>query len=102
MAAPAIGDAPPTASGIANGDSGVSTMTGDFKYSYPIAVPPGRNVQPRLALAYSSQASIYGTLAAGWSLSGGTVNQMLGAATSRADAEAALGAIRSSLLSGGL
>jgi len=53
-----------------DGDASVATKTGAFEYSYPINVPPGRNgIQPHLQLAYSSQAPIYGTIAAGWSLS---------------------------------
>jgi RHS repeat-associated protein len=47
----------------------VSTQTGALQYSYRIKVPPGRNgVAPSLALTYSSQAPIYGGIAAGWSL----------------------------------
>lgn len=70
-AAPAITDAPPPTSGIADGESGVSTNTGAFTYSYSIKVPPGRGgLQPNLSLQYSSQAPTYGTLAAGWALSG--------------------------------
>lgn len=70
-AAPAISDSPPAAAGINDGDSGVSTSTGAFTYSYPIKVPPGRRgMQPSISLQYSSQAPIYGTLASGWALSG--------------------------------
>ena len=68
--APAIGSAPPKASDIRSGDASVSA-TGALQFSYPIVVPPGRNgMQPSIALSYSSQGPIYGTLAAGWSLSG--------------------------------
>ncbi len=68
--APVIGSDPPKASDIADGDASVSTQTGALRYSYPIRVPPGRNgMVPQLALSYSSQAPIYGGLAAGWSLS---------------------------------
>jgi RHS repeat-associated protein len=70
-AAPAITDAPSATSGIADGESGVSTNTGAFTYSYPIGAPPGRQgMQPSVSLQYSSQAPIYGTLAAGWTVSG--------------------------------
>lgn len=70
-AAPAITDSPPATSGIADGESGVSTNTGAFTYSYPIGAPPGRRgMQPSISLQYSSQAPIYGTLASGWTLSG--------------------------------
>ncbi|MFN0246894.1 MAG: toxin TcdB middle/N-terminal domain-containing protein, partial [Kofleriaceae bacterium] len=70
-AAPALSDSPVTASGIADGESGVSTSTGAFTYSYPIGAPPGRQgMQPSISLQYSSQAPIYGTFAAGWTLSG--------------------------------
>lgn len=68
--APVIGSDPPKASDISDGDASVSTQTGAFQYSYPIRVPPGRNgMVPQLALSYSSQAPIYGGIAAGWSLS---------------------------------
>ena len=68
--APVIGSDPPKASDIADGDASVSTQTGALQYSYPIRVPPGRNgMVPHLALSYSSQAPIYGGIAAGWSLS---------------------------------
>ena len=71
IAAPAITDSPPAAAGIADGESGVSTSTGAFTYSYPIGAPPGRGqMRPSISLQYSSQAPIYGTLAAGWTLSG--------------------------------
>jgi hypothetical protein len=67
--APVIGAEAPKATPLAAGDSSVSEQTGAFQYSYPIKVPPGRHgMQPHLALSYSSQAPIYGGLAAGWSL----------------------------------
>ena len=68
--APMLGADPPKAQPIQDGDSSVSTQTGALQYSYPITVPPGRlGNQPQLALSYSSQAPIYGGIAAGWSLS---------------------------------
>jgi RHS repeat-associated protein len=67
--APVVGSDPPKETALQAGDSSVSTQTGAFTYNYPIAVPPGRNgMQPHLALSYSSQAPIYGGLAAGWSM----------------------------------
>jgi RHS repeat-associated protein len=70
ISAPVIGAEAPKATPLADGDSSVSEQTGAFQYSYPIKVPPGRHgMQPHLALNYSSQSSIYGVLAAGWSLS---------------------------------
>ncbi len=69
-AAPVIGADPPKATEIKDGDVSVSSQTGALTYSYPIAVPPGRNgMAPHLALSYSSQAAIYGGIAAGWTLS---------------------------------
>jgi len=71
IAAPAITDAAPAMAGIGDGESGVSTSTGAYTYSYPIGAPPGRGeMRPSISLQYSSQAPIYGTLAAGWTLSG--------------------------------
>jgi hypothetical protein len=71
LGAPVIGSPPPKATPIADGDASVSTQTGALQYSYPIAVPHGRGgMQPHLALSYSSQAPIYGGVAAGWTLSG--------------------------------
>ncbi len=48
----------------------VATKMGALEYSYPIRVPAGRQgMEPSLALSYSSLSPIYGTIAAGWSLS---------------------------------
>jgi RHS repeat-associated protein len=70
IAAPMLGADPPKAESLADGDTSVSTQTGALTYSYPITVPPGRlGNQPSLALSYSSQAPIYGGVAAGWTLS---------------------------------
>jgi RHS repeat-associated protein len=69
IGAPAIGSEPPKAASISDGDVSVSSQTGALQYGYSIHVPPGRRgMQPHLALSYSSQAPIYGGLAAGWSL----------------------------------
>jgi RHS repeat-associated protein len=58
----------------AAGDARVSPQTGAFTYAYPIPVPPGRaGMQPDLALTYSSQAPLYGGIAAGWSLNVPTI-----------------------------
>src|SRR3569832_2750320 len=68
--APVIGAESPKAAELRQGDVAGSTQTGALAYSYSIQVPPGRNgMVPRLALSYSSQAPIYGGIAAGWSLS---------------------------------
>lgn len=68
--APVVGSDPPKAAEIHDGDASVSSQTGQLSYGYPITVPPGRRgMQPHLALSYSSQAPIYGGVAAGWSLS---------------------------------
>ena len=68
--APVIGSDPPKATDLKTGDTSVATRTGALEYSYPISVPAGRaGMQPHLALSYSSQGSIYGGIASGWSLS---------------------------------
>lgn len=67
--APVIESDAPRARDLRDGDASVATSTGALNYSYPIQVPPGRNgMVPHLALTYSSQAPIYGGIAAGWSL----------------------------------
>ncbi len=71
VSAPTVTAGPPTTTPIADGDAGVSSQTGAMTYAYPISIPPGRNgMRPGLSLSYSSQAPIYGTLAAGFSLAG--------------------------------
>ena len=68
-AAPALTSAQPKTASLNAGDASVSTQTGAMEYSYPIKVPPGRHgMQPALSLTYSSQAPIYGGIAAGWQL----------------------------------
>lgn len=68
--APSLHRGAPKAAEIADGDSAVSGNTGNMTYDYPIEVPPGRNgMAPELSLTYSSQAPVYGTVAAGWALS---------------------------------
>ena len=63
------GDAPKTRD-LAVGDASVSTQTGALTYSFPLAVPPGRIVEPSLALTYSSSAPLHGSsVGAGWSIS---------------------------------
>ena len=60
----------PAGTEISAGDGKVSGQTGSFGYTIPIAVPPGRlGAEPSIALSYSSQAPLYGGVAAGWSLS---------------------------------
>ena len=67
--APVIGSDPAKAAELRTGDASVSTQTGALQYSYPVQVPPGRRgMAPSVSLAYSSQAPIYGGIAAGWSL----------------------------------
>lgn len=71
VSVPVAGTAPDAAKPIAHGDVSVAHQTGALQYAYPITVPPGRNgAQPHLSLAYSSQAAIYGGIAAGWTLTG--------------------------------
>ena len=67
--APVKGPAIHKATEVPTGTYSVSTETGAAGYSFPIAVPPGRNgMQPSLALTYSSQNPLRGGVAAGWSL----------------------------------
>jgi len=67
--APLIGADPPKATDIKDGDASVATQTGALGYTFEIETPPGRNgVRPHLALSYSSQAPLYGGVAAGWTL----------------------------------
>ena len=68
--APVAGSDPPKAAELRAGEAAVSTQTGAMQYSYPISLPPGRGgMVPSVSLNYSSQAPLYGTIAAGWSLS---------------------------------
>ncbi len=70
LPAPVLGAGPPKEAALHDGDASVSTQTGALQYSYPIEVPPGRlGNEPHLALSYSSQAPLFGGIAAGWSLS---------------------------------
>lgn len=66
------------------GGSGTVGRDGDFSHSIPIAVPLGRKgQQPSVGLSYSSQGSVQGGVAAGWSLSSGgaiTVDPAAGSA----------------------
>ncbi len=65
--APAIGSPAEKAADIKDGETSVASQTGQFSYSYSLKVPPGRqNMQPALALTYSSQAPVYGGIATGW------------------------------------
>ncbi len=66
----------PEAIEISAGDGKVSGQTGSFGYSIPILAPPGRvGASPSLALIYSSQAPLYGGLAAGWTLNLPTISR---------------------------
>src|SRR5438046_2717074 len=70
IGAPVIGADAPKAAEIHEGDASVSSQTGAALYSYPLESPPGRlGMAPHLALSYSSQAPLFGGIAAGWSLS---------------------------------
>ncbi len=76
MDVPILGGEKAATRDIQEGDASVSTQTGAFTYSYPIAVPPGRlGMQPSLTLSYSSQAPLTGGLAAGWSLALPTISR---------------------------
>jgi len=68
VSAPTLTGDQPRAAALMDGDSSVATKTGAAQYAYPIEVAPGRGIKPSLALSYSSQAPIYGTVAAGWAL----------------------------------
>ena len=66
--APVLGAPAPKARELKDGDASVSTQTGALNYAYPIQVPPGRNgLAPQLALTYTSQGAVYGSIASGWS-----------------------------------
>jgi RHS repeat-associated protein len=67
--APILGGDVPKSRDLAVGDASVSTQTGALTYSFALAVPPGRLVEPSLALTYSSSAPLYGSpVGAGWSI----------------------------------
>jgi hypothetical protein len=67
--APLPGDPAPKTRDIKVEDATVSTQTGALEYSYPLTLPPGRGgAVPKVSLAYSSRAPIYGGIAQGWSL----------------------------------
>ncbi|MEO3809568.1 RHS repeat-associated core domain-containing protein [Sphaerisporangium sp. B11E5] len=58
----------PAAVGMPGG-AGQASTRGDYTFTYPIEVPPGRKkMQPALSLAYSSAGDVHGGIAAGWSL----------------------------------
>lgn len=64
---PSFDAAPQEAINYNLGDWGVSEQNGAATYTFPIAVPPGRNgMAPSLALRYSSHSPLRGGLAAGW------------------------------------
>jgi RHS repeat-associated protein len=66
---PVLGADPPKERDLADGDASVSTQTGAFTYSYPVVVPPGRLVEPSLALTYTSGGALYGSsVGSGWQL----------------------------------
>src|SRR5687767_13604169 len=68
-AVPVLGGDVPKSRDLAVGDASVSTQTGALTYSFPLAVPPGRLVEPSLALTYSSSAPVHGSsVGAGWSI----------------------------------
>jgi hypothetical protein len=68
-ASPSFDAAPEEAVDYNEGDWGVADEQGAATYTFPIAVPPGRNdMAPQLALRYSSQAPLRGGIAAGWTL----------------------------------
>jgi hypothetical protein len=67
---PVLGGDPPKSRDLQDGDASVSTQTGAFQHSFPLSLPPGRLVEPTLALSYSSSAAIHGSsVGSGWSLS---------------------------------
>lgn len=59
----------PEATSLNLGDWGVAEQRATSTYTFPIAVPPGRNgMAPDLALRYSSGSGLRGGLAVGWRL----------------------------------
>lgn len=68
-ASPAFNAAPAEATNYNLGDWGVADEKGVATYTFPIAVPPGRNgMAPQLALRYSSESPLRGGVAVGWTL----------------------------------
>ena len=66
---PSVGAPAQKVRDIGVGDVSYESPTGSLNYGYQFVVPPGRlGLQPSLALAYSSQGSLRGGIAAGWSL----------------------------------
>ena len=64
-----LDSAAPTPTDLNTGDWGVAEQLGAATYTIPIVVPPGRNgMSASLALRYSSQSSLRGGVAAGWTL----------------------------------
>src|SRR5439155_5185062 len=63
-------DAPKSAA-TTSGEYGVDATHGAVTYTFPIVVPPGRKgLEPSLSLNYSSQGTLRGGVAAGWTLNG--------------------------------
>jgi hypothetical protein len=66
---PSVGAPAQKVRDIGVGDVSYDSPTGSLNYGYQFVVPPGRvGMQPSVALAYSSQGSLRGGIAAGWSL----------------------------------
>ncbi len=56
------------------GGTGGAAPGGDFGYTYPVTVPPGRGGHtPTVALSYNSGGNVHGGVAAGWQLSGAVI-----------------------------
>jgi hypothetical protein len=71
-ALPSFAVAPDAAPAAAKGGPGVEPSTGSYTRMIPIEVPAFHGIEPRLALAYSSQAG-NGFVGVGWRLAGFSV-----------------------------
>lgn len=69
LSSPGVGAPAQEKRNIGTGDLSYATRTGALQYGYNFVVPPGRlGLQPALGVSYSSQGSLRGGIASGWSM----------------------------------